>query len=73
MQVRGLPLHVLTPALKTPKTMAEWYRVCFLNNLDNALKAGRAMTYGPIGGNAISVAEGYRIVADARAQGWLAR
>jgi len=29
------------------------------------------MTYGPIGGKTISVAEGYRIVAQARAEGSL--
>ncbi len=72
MPVRGLPLQPFIPKQKIPKTMGEWYQLCFYNNLDNALKAGRAMTYAQIGGNTISVAEGHGIVADARAQGWLA-
>ena len=71
MPVRGLLLQVLTPERKIPKTMGEWYQLCFYNNLNNDLRAGRAMTYGPIGGKPISVAEGYRIVAQARAKGWL--
>ena len=71
MPVRGLPLQFLNPERKIPKTVGEWYQFCFYNNLDNDLRAGRAMTYGPIGGKPISVAEGYRIVAHARAEGWL--
>jgi len=71
MPVRGLPLQFLNPERKLPKTMGEWYQLCFYNNLDNDLRAGRAMTYGPIGGKPISVAEGYRIVAHARGEGWL--
>jgi hypothetical protein len=70
MPVRGLPLP-LNPERKTPKTLGEWYQLCFYNNLDNDLRAGRAMTYGPIGGKTISVTEGYRIVVHARAEGWL--
>jgi len=72
MPVRGLPFQILNPERKIPNTMGEWYRLCFYNNLDNALKAGRAMTCAQIDGNTISVAEGHRIVAAARAQGWLA-
>jgi hypothetical protein len=71
MPVRGLPLPFLNPERKTPKTLGEWYQLCFYTNLDNDLRAGRAMTYGPIGGKTISVTEGYRIVAHARAEGWL--
>ena len=71
MPVRGLPIQVLNPERKLPKTVGEWYQLCFYNNLDNDLRTGRAMTYGPIGGKTISVAEGYRIVAQARAKGWL--
>ena len=71
MPVRGLPLPFLNPERKIPKTVGEWYQLCFYNNLDNDLRASRAMTYGPIGGKTISVAEGYRIVAQARAEGWL--
>ena len=71
MPVRGLPIQVLNPERIIPKTVGEWYQLCFYNNLDNDLRAGRAMTYGPIGGKTISVAEGYRIVARARSDGWL--
>jgi hypothetical protein len=71
MPVRGLPLQLLIPKRRIPKTMGEWYQLCFYNNLVNDLKAGRAMTYGPIGGTPISVAEGRQIVARARAEGWL--
>ena len=66
-----LAITVFNPERKIPKTMGEWYQLCFYNNLDNDLRAGRAVTYGPIGGKTISVAEGYRIVAHARAEGWL--
>jgi hypothetical protein len=71
MPVRGLLLQFLNLERKIPKTVGEWYQQCFYNNLDNDLRAGRAMTYGRIGGKTISVAEGYRIVAQARAEGWL--
>src|ERR1022692_5030567 len=71
MPARGLPLQFLNPERKIPKTVGEWYQLSFYNNLDNDLRAGRAMTYGPIGGKTNSVAEGYRIVAHARAEGWL--
>jgi len=71
MPVRGLPLQFLSPERKIPKTVGEWYQQCFYNNLNNQLRAGHAMTYGPIGGPRITVAEGYRIVAQARADGWL--
>jgi hypothetical protein len=71
MPVRGLPSQRLNPARKIPMTMGDWYKQCFFNNLNNQLRAGHAMTFGPIGGPPISVAEGYRIVARARAEGWL--
>jgi hypothetical protein len=71
MPVRGLPLQLIIPKRRILKTMGDWYQFCFYNNLDNDLKAGRAMTYGPVGGKAISVAEGHRIIARARALGWL--
>jgi hypothetical protein len=45
------------------KTMRDLYQFCFYNNLENDLKADRAMTCGP-------VAVGHRIIARARAQGW---
>jgi hypothetical protein len=71
MPVRGLSLQRLNPARKIPMTAGDWYQQCFYNNLNNQLRAGHAMTHGPIGGPPISVAEGYRIVAQARAEGWL--
>jgi hypothetical protein len=70
MPVRGLSLQRLNPVRKISRTVGEWYQFCFYNNLDNDLRADRAMTYGPIGGKEISEAEGYRIVAHAR-EGWL--
>jgi hypothetical protein len=71
MPVRGLPLQLPNLKRKVPKTMGEWYRLCFYQHLDKDLRAGRAMTYGPIGGKSISVAEGHQIIARARALGWL--
>jgi len=71
MPVRGLPLQLIIPKQRILKTMGDWYQLCFYNNLENDLKAGRAMTYGPIGGTPISAAEGHQIIARARAQGWL--
>jgi hypothetical protein len=70
MPVRGLPLQLIIPKRRILKTMGDWYQFCFYNNLDNDLKAGRAMTYGPVGGKPISVAEGHQIVMRARALGW---
>ena len=70
MPVRSLPLQFLNSERKI-RTMGDWYQQCFYNNLNNQLRAGHAMTYGPIGGPRITVAEGYRIVAQARADGWL--
>jgi hypothetical protein len=72
MPVRVVPVQILTPELKTPKTLGEWHQRCFFNNLDNALNSGRPMTCSKPDGSVISVAEGQRIVADARALGWLA-
>jgi hypothetical protein len=71
MPVRGLPLQLIIPKRRVLKTMGDWYQFCFYNNLENDLKAGRAMTYGPVGGKAISVAEGHQIIARARALRWL--
>jgi hypothetical protein len=72
MPVRAVPLQISGPELKTPGTLGEWHRLCFYHNLSHALNAGRAMTCTQIDGTVITVAEGRRIVADARAQGWLA-
>ena len=71
MPVRGLPLLFLNPERKIPRTMGEWYQLCFYNNLDNDLRAGRAMTHGLVGGQTISVAEARRVIERARIQGWL--
>jgi hypothetical protein len=71
MPVRVVPLPSLVPKRRILKTMGDWYQLCFYNNLNNDLKAGRAMTYGPVGGKPISVAEGHQIIARALAQGWL--
>ena len=71
MPVRGLPLQVLTPEQNIPKTVGEWYQLCFYNNLNNELRSGRAMTTVIGNGQLLSVAEARRIVAHARADGWL--
>jgi hypothetical protein len=68
MPVRVVLLQTLE--LKTPRTLGEWHQVCFYRNIDNAINAGRAMICTQVDGSAIAVAEGFRIVADARAQGW---
>jgi hypothetical protein len=71
MPVRGLPLQFLNPERKIPKTVGEWCQLCFYNNLDNDLRADRAMTTVINNGKIISVAEAHRMVARARANGWL--
>jgi hypothetical protein len=71
MPVRGLPLQFSNPERKIPKTVGEWYQLCFYNNLDNDLRAGRAMTTVLNNGKIISVAEAHQMVARARAKGWL--
>jgi hypothetical protein len=63
MPVRRLPLHILNP-------MGEFYRDCFYHSLDSDLKAGRSMST-VIDGKIVSVVETRRMVAYARAQGWL--
>jgi hypothetical protein len=63
MPVRGLPLQRLSP-------LAEFYRGCFYHSLESDLRAGRSMST-VIDGKIISVAEARRMVARARAQGWL--
>jgi hypothetical protein len=63
MPVRRLPLHILNP-------MGEFYRRCFYHLLDSDLKAGRSMST-VIDGKIVSVVKICRIVAYARAQGWL--
>jgi hypothetical protein len=65
MLVRGLPLQVLNP-------LGEFYRRCFYHNLDFDLRTGRSMSVVE-NGKIISVADARRMVAHARAQGWLSR
>src|SRR6202521_3208530 len=63
MPVRGLPLQFLNP-------LGEFYRRCFYHSLESDLRAGRSMST-VIDGKIVSVAEARRMVAYARAQGWL--
>jgi hypothetical protein len=60
--VRGLPLQRLSP-------LAEFYRGCFYHSLDHGLRTGRMIAN--INGKMVSVADAQRMVAYARAQGWL--
>src|SRR5260370_11962526 len=69
MPVRGLSLQRLNPVRKIPRTVGEWYQFCFYNNLDNDLRAGRAMTSRPIGGKALSQAEVVRFTPHSRPKG----
>ena len=63
MPVRGLPLQLLSP-------LGQFYRHCFYHSLESDLRAGRSMS-AVIDGKIASVAEARRMVAYARAQGWL--
>jgi len=68
MPVRGLPLQFLNPEFLNP--LGQFYRRNFYHSLDSDLRAGRAMSTVS-DGKIISVAEARRMVARARAQGWL--
>ena len=63
MPVRGLPLQFLNP-------LGEFYRRCFYHNLDFDLRTGRSMSTVE-NEKIISVADARRLIAYARAQGWL--
>ena len=63
MPVRGLPLHFLSP-------LGKFYRGCFYHSLESDLRAARSIST-VIDGKIVSVAEARRMVAYARAQGWL--
>ena len=63
MPVRSLPLQFLNP-------LGEFYRRCFYHNLDFDLRTGRSLSLVE-NGKIISVADARRMVAYARAQGWL--
>ena len=69
MPVRGLPLQFLTPEFLNP--LGQFYRRCFYHSLACDLRPGRAMSTTVSNGKIISVAEAHRMVARARAQGWL--
>jgi hypothetical protein len=63
MPVPSLPLQSLNP-------LGEFYRRCFYHSLESDLRAGRSMST-IVDGKIVSVAEARRMVAHARAQGWL--
>ncbi len=63
MPVRGLPLQSWSP-------LGEFYRGCFYHSLESDLRAGRSMST-VIDGKIVSVGEARRMVAYARARGWL--
>jgi len=64
MPVRSLPLQFLSP-------LGEFCRRKFYHNLDFELRTGRSMSMVVENGKIISVADARRMVALARAQGWL--
>ena len=68
MPVRDLPLQVLNLEFLNP--LGQFYRRNFYHSLDSDLRAGRGMTTVS-NGKIISVAEAHRMVARARALGWL--
>jgi hypothetical protein len=68
MPVRRVPFQLLTPKLLNPE--GQFYRRCFYHSLDTDLRVGRAIRTLS-NGKIISVAEAHRLVARARAQGWL--
>ena len=68
MPVRGLPLQFLNPEFLDP--LGQFYRSNFYDNLDNDLRAGRSMSMVR-NEKIVSIAEARRMVARARAEGWL--
>jgi hypothetical protein len=69
MPVRSLISPIKRSSRLDP--LGEFYRRCFYHNLDFDLRAGRPMST-ICNGNIITEAEARRMVAHARAQGWLA-
>jgi len=67
MPVRSLILPIERSSLNP---LGEFYRRCFYHNLDFDLRTGRGMSTVE-NGKIISVADARRMVAYARAQGWL--
>jgi hypothetical protein len=68
MPVRSLILPIKRSSRLDP--LGEFYRRCFYHNLDFELRTGRSMSTVS-NGKIISVAEARRMVARARAEGWL--
>jgi hypothetical protein len=69
MPVRGLILPIKRSSRLDP--LGEFYRRCFYHNLDFDLRTGRSMSMVVENGKIISVADARRMVALARAQGWI--
>jgi hypothetical protein len=70
MPVRSLILPIKRSLRLNP--LGEFYRSYFYHNLDFDLRTGRSMSMVVENGKIISVADARRMVAHARAQGWLA-
>jgi hypothetical protein len=68
MPVRSLRSPIERSSRLDP--LGEFYRRCFYHNLDFDLRTGRSMSMVE-NGKIISVADARRMVAYARAQGWL--
>jgi hypothetical protein len=68
MPVRSLILPIKRSLRLDP--LGEFYRRCFYHNLDFELRTGHSMTMVE-NEKIISVADARRMVAHARAQGWL--
>jgi hypothetical protein len=70
MPVRSLILPIERPFRLN--ALGEFYRRNFYHSLDFDLRTGRSMSMTVENGKIISVADARRMVALARAQGWLA-
>ena len=68
MPVRSLIFPIKRSSRLNP--LGKFYRRCFYHNLDFDLKTGRSMSLVE-NGRIISVADAHRMVAHARAEGWL--
>jgi hypothetical protein len=69
MPVRSLILPIKRSLRLNP--LGEFYRRCIYHDLDFDLRTGRSMSMVVENGKIISVADARRMVAHARAQGWL--
>src|SRR5665213_1753958 len=70
MPVRSLILPIKRSSRLDP--LGEFYRRNFYHSLDFDLRTGRSMSMVVENGKIISVADARRMIALARAQGWLA-